>query len=147
MREGVGGAIACCGSFLPGFVSLLPDKDTLISDVESKGLMKILKAVAGGARKLLRIAAELQLGLNGVNWRQTTIVQYYKPTVTPKTTRVRKNWADLSSPSSSSSSALTLDTNDKSKNKNIKNKHITMNNIFDCTNQIGNIVYWEIKAG
>ena len=92
---------------------------------------------------MLRIAAQLQLGLNGVNWRQTTIVQYYKPTVTPKPTRVRKNWADLSS---LSPSTLTLDTN-KSKNKNIKNKHITMNNIFDVTNQIGNIVYWEIKAG
>ena len=140
MREGEGGAVACCGSFRPDFVKQL--HDTPITDDEAKALIKVLKAVSGGARRMLRIAAELQLGLNGVNWRQTTMVQFYKTTDAPKRTRIIRSWADTETKSSST-------TDDRIKKKNSKNKmndKITMNHIFD-NSQIGNIVYWEIKAG
>ena len=78
MREGTGGEVACCGSFRRDFVSLIPSTP-LLNDHEKKTIVRILKAVSGGARKVLRSAAELQMGLNGINWRQTTITQYFKP--------------------------------------------------------------------
>ena len=144
MRESAGGEIACCGAFRPDFVIQIPDNDRQITEDESKTLIKILKAVSGGARRILRIAAELQLGLNGVNWRQTTMPQFYKNTTAPKKTRSRRNWTDAGTTSPALDGAI---KNNNKINKNIKNRKITINNVFDFTSQIGNIVYWEIKAG
>ena len=141
IREGDGGAVACCGSFRPDFVTQLLGSDTQITDDEAKTFIKILKAVSGGARKMLRIAAELQLGLNDVNWRQTTMSEFFKPIAVTKRTRTRKDWTDADS---------TVPPTDNKMNKknsmNKKNRNISMNYIFD-NNKIGNIVYWEIKAG
>jgi hypothetical protein len=94
MRELPGGEVACCGSFQKGFVDSLELDHQILTDNQSKTIIRILKKVSGGARKVLRLAAEVQLGLIGVNWRQSTITQFYKPQ--QQTVRVRHmiNWTD-----------------------------------------------------
>ena len=97
MREAAGGEVACCGSFRTDFVSQLPTSSHL-NDYQIKTITRVLKAVSGGARKILRIAAELQLGLTGVNWRQSTITQYYKPSrPAARACVAKRNWTDANS--------------------------------------------------
>jgi len=81
-REQPGGEIACCGSFLPLFVAGLPNKDIPITDRERKAIMKILKTIGNGCRRLLRLAAEVQRGPLGINLRQHTMLDFYKPNKT-----------------------------------------------------------------
>ena len=69
MREDEGGEIACCGTFRQDLVNALPCADLLISEMEEKIIIKLLKTVAAGTRRLLRLAAEIQLGPLGVNYR------------------------------------------------------------------------------
>ncbi len=78
-RDHPGGEIACCGSFLPLFVTGLPNKDFPITGKEKKTIMRILKMIGNGCRRLLRLAAEVQRGPLGINLRQHTIFDFYKP--------------------------------------------------------------------
>ncbi len=94
MRESPGGEVACCGSFQPKFVASLPQDPTLLTDRETKAVLRILKAVSGGARSVLRASAELQLGLSGINWRQRAITQYFKPSLKMVKTKVSRSWVD-----------------------------------------------------
>ena len=87
IRESPGGEIACCGCFREDFVSILPGGSTRIDDSQSKAIVKVLKAVSSGARKVLRLAAEVQLGLAGINFRQTSIAQFFKPASAPRAPR------------------------------------------------------------
>ena len=104
-----------------------------MSDDDAKALIKILKAVSDGARKMLRIAAELQLGLNGVNWRQTTMSEFFKPKAVTKRIRTRKDWTDADS----TIPPTTVDKRKIKKNSlTKKNSNISMNCIFD-NNKIG----------
>ena len=146
IRESEGGEIACCGCFREDFVSLLPGGATWIDDAQSKTIIKVLKAVSGGARRVLRLAAEIQVGLTGVNWRQTTISQFYKPTATSrKPSAPRKNWTDSPSPPLAGAK-------NKSKTKSnasviALNKNLNINNVFQSFMNINNVVYWEFRAG
>ena len=79
MREDEGGEIACCGTFRQDLVNALPCADLLISEMEEKIIIKLLKTVAAGTRRLLRLAAEIQLGPLGVNYRQTALTEFFKP--------------------------------------------------------------------
>ena len=79
MREDEGGEIACCGTFRQDLVNALPCADLLISEMEEKIIIKLLKTVAAGTRQLLRLAAEIQLGPLGVNYRQTALTEFFKP--------------------------------------------------------------------
>ena len=102
--------------------------------------------MSGGARTILRIAAELQLGLAGVNWRQQTITQFFKPTLKTVKFKVKRSWVDQP--------AAPLGGPIRKKDKyNIdpillkKNKNLTVFNVFDSIVQTDEIVYWEFKAG
>jgi hypothetical protein len=145
MREEPGGDIACCGSFLPSFVALVPNKDVPITDKETRTILKILKAVSGGARKILRIAAEIQLGLLGINWRQSTIPQFYKPLSIKKLTNGSVPLVNPSPPSDPHPTSL-----DKKKTfsvPNTLNRNVTVFNVFDFYTLQDKTVYWEFKAG
>ena len=145
MRESPCGDIACCGSFLPNFVASLPQDDTTLSDRDSRSITRILKSVCGGARTVLRTAAEIQFGLCGINWRQPAITQFYKPTLKPISLRSKRTWADsaanLTEPTRKSKGSITNPELLK------KNKNLTVHNVFDSIVQNDEIVYWEFKAG
>jgi hypothetical protein len=78
-RYSPGGETACCGTFLPHFVSDLPNKDFALDEASCKAVLKLLKTISSGCRRLLRLAAETQLGPLGVNLRQYTISDFFKP--------------------------------------------------------------------
>jgi hypothetical protein len=150
MRETEGGEIACCGSFLPKFVLGLPNNQVTVNDHYMKSLNKVLKVVVSGTRQLLRVAAELQLGLGGINWRQTAITSYFKPADRKKVTRKRTDWSNaISAPSPPS--AVSFTKNKKKKNdidSNIahKNRNLSVDQIFSYIDTGGGN-YWEFKAG
>jgi hypothetical protein len=145
IRESAGGEIACCGCFREDFVSILPDGMLHLDDAQAKIIIKVLKAVSGGARKVLRLASEIQVGLTGVNWRQTAITQYFKPTTSSSKPRSpRRDWSDSPPPS----------VGVKNKNKVnsdaaaiVQNKNLTINNVFQSCVNFNNVVYWEFRAG
>ena len=149
MRESEGGEIACCGSFVPKFVSQLTDSNSPVNESYIKSLNKVLKTVVRGTRLILRQAAELQLGLDGVNWRQSAITQYFKPVHRYSITR------KVTGPRSKVSNHTSLPSQIKKKNKksnsidsNImyKNRNLIVDHIFDNVTS-GDVVYWEFKAG
>jgi hypothetical protein len=78
MREDAGGEIACCGTFRCDLVNQIPHADQSISDVEAKWILKLLKTIAAGSRRLLRLSAEIQLGPLGINYRQTAFTEFFK---------------------------------------------------------------------
>jgi hypothetical protein len=146
MRENPDEEIACCGSFLPSFVSSLSLDHSAIADSDAKAVIRILKAVSGGARTVLRIAAELQLGLSGINWRQTAITQHFKPILKEVKKKISRSWVD---PLVSTTGGV-LKKIDKSKIDPVileKNRNLTVHNVFDCLVQSDETVYWEFKAG
>ena len=66
--------------------------------MEGKIVIKMLKTIAAGTRRLLRLAAEIQLGPLGVNYRQTALLEYFKPlpAAPTKVLEVReRNWWDM----------------------------------------------------
>ncbi len=133
-RETTGGEAACCGTFLPIFVNDLPMKDCSVDELEGKRILKLLRVISGGCRRLLRLAAECQLGPLGVNLRQYTIAEFYKPTtaVAPKSTIGH----GASKPR-------------KIKNITYLNKNLSPHDIFSNTPSLtfNDILYWEFKAG
>ncbi len=146
MRESEGGEVASCGSFIPRFVSQLDNNSAPISDHFIKSLNKVLKTVVRGTRLILRQAAELQLGLNGINYRQAAITQFFKP-VEPKIITRRKDW------SPKPDQALPASLGKKNNKKNVtnptisyKNRNLRIEHVFECTTS-GEVVYWEFKAG
>ena len=128
MREDPCGETACCGSFLPNFVNSLPNSSLHLTDTQSKWVIKTLKVVAAGCRRILRLAAEVQLGPLGINYRQTSITSHFKP-VNPTTPK------------------LTIKTSNSNKfnNKTI-NTPFSPHDIFHVTPS-NSIFYWEFKAG
>jgi hypothetical protein len=78
-RCSLGGETACCGTFLPHFVANLPTKDRVITENEGKIIIKLFKIISAGCRRMLRLAAEMQLGPLGVNLRQRNLTEYFKP--------------------------------------------------------------------
>ena len=97
MREDEGGDLACCGTFRCDLVNALPCADLPITEMEGKIILKLLKTIAAGTRRLLRLAAEIQLGPLGVNYRQTALLEYFKPlpAAPTKVLEARKrNWWD-----------------------------------------------------
>ena len=145
MREAPGGEIACCGSFQPIFVASLPQDSTILTDRETRAILRILKAVSGGARSVLRAAAELQLGLSGINWRQPAITQYFKPSLKTVKTKVKRSWVDRPVASSDLSPKRKERFNDTV--FLTKNKNLTVCNVFDSIVHDVDTVYWEFKAG
>ena len=176
MREDEGGDIACCGTFRCDLVNALPCANLPIAEMEGKIIIKLLKTIAAGTRRLLRLAAEIQLGPLGVNFRQTALHEYFKPlpAAPTKVLEVRKkNWWDtpaadmMDTPASTPSTSNSKNTTSKSivknttepDNKNImktkknnkrnKNSTITriaIEDIFVLT-PISGTMYWEMKAG
>ncbi len=145
MREAPGGDFACCGSFTPNFVANPPQDPVTLTDREARSVNRILRAVCGGARTVLRAAAELQLGLCGINWRQPAITQYFKPTLKIRSTKTRRTWVDKADTTTESTSKRKgRITNPDLLNKN---KNLTVHNIFDRIVHNDKIVYWEFKAG
>jgi hypothetical protein len=143
MREDLGGEVACCGSFRKDFVDSLPDDNSIISEAEVRSIIKVLKKVSEGTRKILRTAAELQLGLGGINWRQQTITRFFKPNPQVTKHRVRRIWTDHPTP------PLTKSVKIKNRLDPIllkKNSNLTVYNVFNVS-QVDDTVYWEFKAG
>jgi hypothetical protein len=142
IREDDGGETACCGTFLPHFVNNLPFVDEPITEDESKLILKVLKEVAAGCRRLLRLAAELQLGQLGVNLQQKTITKYYKLLEPPRNPN----------PTRGLSQGKQKDKKLKNRNKQIiyLNKDLKPHDIILTTNSIDNdfnVLYREFKAG
>ena len=115
-----------------------------------KSLNKVLKVVVSGTRQMLRVAAELQLGLGGINWRQTAITSYFKPVDRKTDAMKRKDWSHAI-PSHSPPPSTSLTKNKKRKN-NIdptiayKNRNLSVDQIFSYIDTGGGN-YWEFKAG
>ena len=146
IRESPGGEVACCGCFTGEFVTLLSDNATPLSDAQQKVIARILKAVSGGARKVLRTAAEIQIGLAGINWRQTPITQYYKPTSKIIKPRLpKRDWTDAGPPPVGT---LNIKNNKKYNSVAIEqNRNLTVDNVFSSFKNRDNVVYWEFRAG
>jgi hypothetical protein len=145
MRESEGGDVACCGSFIPSFVNLLTDSESMVSDSFVKSLNRVLKTVVRGTRRMLREAGELQTGPVAVNWTQTAITKFFKPTDRRMVVRKKIDWSDAGE--------CHL-TNKKSKKKDSKidynisrkNKDLNISQIFRSV-ESGGRYYWEFKAG
>ena len=133
-RESPGGETACCGSFLPHFVANLPNNNKIIDDLQRKVILKILKTVSAGCRRLLRLAAEIQRGPLGINLHQYTILNFFKPihTTTIKTPK-------------SNAPIIKL----KNKNMTYLNMNLNPHDIFHTTPSLttNDVLYWEFKAG
>jgi hypothetical protein len=135
-RESPGGETACCGIFLPHFVDGLPNKDCLINESEGKLILKLFKCIAGGCRRILRLAAETQLGPLGVNFRQATITDFSKTISPPVGKKI--------------TSAGRLPAGKKIRKEiTYVNKNLKPTDIFYTTPSMthNNVVYWEFKAG
>ena len=153
MREDAGGEIACCGTFRCDLVNQIPHADQSISDVETKWILKLLKTIAAGTRRLLRLAAEIQLGPLGINYRQTALTEFFKikPGLPTKILKKLKE-TDLvdPTPTPTPEGALPHTIRNKLTKNNKRNKtthtRITIDDIFAPTSICGNI-YWEVKAG
>ena len=153
MREDAGGEIACCGTFRCDLVSRIPYADQSISDIEAKWILKLLKTIAAGTRRLLRLAAEIQLGPLGINYRQTALTEFFKikPGLPTKILKKLKE-TDLVNPTPTTTPEETSQHTIRNKltknNKRNKTTHtrITIDDIFAPTSICGNI-YWEVKAG
>ena len=116
---------------------MLPDKDRQIDEFEGKLILKLFKRIAGGCRSLLRLAAETQLGPLGVNYRQSTITDFFKPNA--PLVRVK---------SATTGGAVFVKKNRKEiiyLNKNLKPCDI----FYTTPSNVDNIdvLYWEFKAG
>ena len=98
--------------------------------------MKLLKTIGAGCRRLLRLAAEVQHGPLGINLRQHSILNYFKP-IDKDVTKTSKT--------------IVQQIKLKNKNKNITdlNKHLTPFDIFHTTPSLtmNDVLYWEFKAG
>ncbi len=163
------GDIACCGTFVPEFVSQLTSSDTLLDDNLTRSLTKVLRVIALGTRLLLRTAAEVQLGQIGINWRQTGIKEHFKPSLlaerlqTPQNVVVPSNDRIAKLIAGPKSSTLKKSGSSKKYSNNYKIKRITLNpndydidftmnknlnisDIFDCK-PLDDGIYWELKAG
>ena len=131
---------------MPKFVNQLPNADNVVGDNFTKSLNKVLKAVVRGTRVILREAATLQVGAASVNWRQTTITNFYKPVDRHVAKRRRVDWSDANSCNDSKNNKI------KKKNSKIvpaihlKNKNLRLEQVFSCVDAGGKI-YWEFKAG
>jgi hypothetical protein len=148
LREGEGGEVACCGSFLPSFVAHLPNRLDIMTDAETKAVLKVLKEISGGARKICRSSAEIQIGLCGINWRQTTIGQYFKPKPRATKARVKRNFTDAPTPSTGGSDLISKKDKNKLKSDIARhNLNISVNDIFSSYISLDNTVYWEFRAG
>ena len=142
MREKPGGETACCGSFRRDFVQIIPDSNANIDDVFKRTLLKILKTICSGSRRLLRLAAELQRGPLGINLRQAALSEFFKPVRQDPILRKRKITKEASRGDS--------EANKKNRNKKIivlKNSHELLSDVFENPTQTGNLFYWEFKAG
>ncbi len=95
--------------------------------------MKILKVIGNGCRRLLRLAAEVQRGPLGINLRQHTILDFYKPIKTAAVKTRKERFLP------------------GKKNKNVAelNKNLKPLDIFNTTPSLtcNNVLYWEFKAG
>jgi len=148
LREGEGGEVACCGSFLPSFVSLLPDSHTILSDSEVKTVLRVLKEVSGGARRVCRASAEIQVGLCGINWRQTTIGQFFKPKPLPAKPRVKRDYSDSLPTNRCVPPPLSKSEKNRLRADIVKhNSNLNVDNIFISYINDDNTVYWEFRAG
>jgi hypothetical protein len=103
--------------------------------------MKILKEIASGCRRLLRLAAETQLGPLGINLQQKSLTSFFKvikePLKTPLTTR---------------DDTLTSNKRNTKRNRDKNISFLNMNllptDIFHSTHVIdSDVTYWEFKAG
>jgi hypothetical protein len=108
-------------------------------------VMKILREIAAGCRKLLRLAAETQLGQLGINLRQRSITQYFKVLKNPQRKPPLTGGCDQGHGENNNN-------NIKYRNKHIThlNKNLTPLDIFHTTSCIDNelnVLYWEFKAG
>ena len=123
----MGGRTACCFTFLPHFVNNLPHCDVPITEDESKLIFKVLREVAAVCRRLLRLAAELQLGQLGVNLQQKTITQYFKIQEPPRP----------SNPTRESTQGKQKGKKLKNRNKQViyLNKDLKPHDIFLTTNR------------
>jgi hypothetical protein len=93
---------------------------------------------------VLRGAAELQLGLSGINLCQTAITKYFKPVDRKLVTRKKIDWSD------NHTTPPKCKTN-KNKNKIVptiayKNRNLRVDNL-SLNVDSGDGIYWEFKAG
>ena len=153
MREDAGGEIACCGTFRCDLVKQIPHADQSINDVEAKWILKLLKSIAAGTRRILRLSAEIQLGPLGINYRQTALTEFFKikPGLPTKVLKKPKE-TDPSNPTPSLTPEETSPPTTRIKltknNKRNKSTHtrIAIDDIFAPTSICG-YIYWEVKAG
>ena len=99
-----------------------------------------------GARVILCEASELQLGLSAINWRQTAISQFFKPTLRTTVIKKKIDWSD----SINKGKPLhTTRLNKKDKTTPliaVKNRDLKIDQIFTSV-ESGGRLYWEFKAG
>ena len=107
--------------------------------MEGKTVLKLLKTIAAGTRRLLRLAADIQLGPLGVNFRQTALSEYFKPLPAAPTNVLearKRNWWDTPAADMMDTPAPTpLVPN----NKTITNNKNTVNNKNTTTLKENNI--------
>ena len=84
------GELACCGVFLPSFLSKLNRADNAISKRDVARLKKLTKVVGRGAREVLRIQTEQNILCRGVELRQLSIKDFLHKTRPPEELEKKK---------------------------------------------------------
>ena len=84
------GELACCGVFLPSFLSKLNRADNAISKRDVARLKKLTKVVGRGAREVLRIQTEQNILCRGVELRQLSIKDFLHKTRPPEELEEKK---------------------------------------------------------
>jgi hypothetical protein len=109
-------------------------KDQPIEDHEGKLIIELLRTIVSGCRRLLRLAPEIQAGPLGVDLRQPTITEFFKPV------KETPSWRRRVCPA---------DTKQKNKIKKHYNNISSIHDIFHNTHSMtsNSILYWEFKAG
>ena len=80
----------------------------------------------------------------GINWRQPAITQFFKPALRTLRTRTRRSWADAPEKTIGPPRKRKVNYIDTTL---VKNKNLTVHNVFDSIVLEDETVYWEFKAG
>ena len=72
------GEYACCGVFLPVFISTLTRADHEMGKKEKNRALKLLKEIGRGAREILKVHSGVSMAARSVELRQTSIKSFMK---------------------------------------------------------------------
>jgi len=159
MQRGSYGEYACCGVFLPGFLSKLDKAEVAISKKDVARLKRLTRVVGRGAREVLRVQTEQNTLSRAVDLRQLSIKDFLTdvgPRGEAATKTKRAGAASLSDDKSDASSDKEAEYGSDAEGNVVKLRYpikagaVIKNFLLSrwhLGGGLGRVKYWEFKAG